>query len=331
MRLLGKTNMKVNRVGFGGIPIQRITQEETNKVINELIDKNVNFIDTARAYTISEEYIGNAIEGKREKFFIATKSMARDYESMKQDIEISLKNLKTDYIDLYQIHNLKPEEYKTIFDENKAYKALLEAKEEGKIKYIGITSHSLETIEKSIEDEKFSTIQFQYNIIEDQADEVFKKANKKDIGIIVMKPLAGGAIDDAKLAIKYILSKDYIDVVIPGMESIEQVRENVSVIQDTNITKDDELKIQEIRNIMGKRFCRRCEYCLPCPLKINIPQNFLLEGYYARYNLKDWAKERYKSLEVKASACVECGLCETKCPYELPIREMLKEVSSKLG
>ena len=321
MRLLGKTNMKVNRVGFGGIPIQRITQEETNKVINELIDKNVNFIDTARAYTISEEYIGNAIEGKREKFFIATKSMARDYESMKQDIEISLKNLKTDYIDLYQIHNLKPE----------AYKALLEAKEEGKIKYIGITSHSLETIEKSIEDEKFSTIQFPYNIIEDQADEVFKKANKKDIGIIVMKPLAGGAIDDAKLAIKYILSKDYIDVVIPGMESIEQVRENVSVLQDTNITKDDELKIQEIRNIMGKRFCRRCEYCLPCPLKINIPQNFLLEGYYARYNLKDWAKERYKSLEVKASACVECGLCETKCPYELPIREMLKEVSSKLG
>ena len=331
MRLLGKTNMKVNRVGFGGIPIQRITQEETNKVINELIDKNVNFIDTARAYTISEEYIGNAIEGKREKFFIATKSMARDYESMKQDIEISLKNLKTDYIDLYQIHNLKPEEYKTIFDENKAYKALLEAKEEGKIKYIGITSHSLETIEKSIGDEKFSTIQFPYNIIEDQADEVFKKANKKDIGIIVMKPLAGGAIDDAKLAIKYILSKDYIDVVIPGMESIEQVRENVSVLQDTNITKDDELKIQEIRNIMGKRFCRRCEYCLPCPLKINIPQNFLLEGYYARYNLKDWAKERYKSLEVKASACVECGLCETKCPYELPIREMLIEVSSKLG
>ena len=296
-----------------------------------VIDKNVNFIDTARAYTISEEYIGNAIEVKREKFFIATKSMARDYESMKQDIEISLKNLKTDYIDLYQIHNLKPEEYKTIFDENKAYKALLEAKEEGKIKYIGIASHSLETIEKSIGDEKFSTIQFPYNIIEDQADEVFKKANKKDIGIIVMKPLAGGAIDDAKLAIKYILSKDYIDVVIPGMESIEQVRENVSVLQDTNITKDDELKIQEIRNIMGKRFCRRCEYCLPCPLKINIPQNFLLEGYYARYNLKDWAKERYKSLEVKASACVECGLCETKCPYELPIREMLKEVSSKLG
>ena len=183
MKLLGKTNMYVNRVGFGGIPIQRITQEETNKVIHELVNNNVNFIDTARGYTISEEYIGNAIEGKREKFFIATKSMSRDYKSMKEDIEISLKNLKTDYIDLYQLHNVKLEEYKTIFEDNKAYKALVDAQKEGKIKYIGITSHSLETIEKAIEDEKFSTIQFPYNIIEDQADEAFKKANEKGIGI----------------------------------------------------------------------------------------------------------------------------------------------------
>ncbi|MBQ6631649.1 MAG: aldo/keto reductase [Romboutsia sp.] len=330
MKLLGKTNMDVNRVGFGGIPIQRITQEETNKVIDELVNNKINFIDTARAYTISEEYIGNAIEGRREKFFIATKSMSRDYESMKEDIEISLKNLKTDYIDLYQLHNVKLEEYKTIFEDNKAYKALVDAQKDGKIKYIGITSHSLETIEKAIEDEKFSTIQFPYNIIEDQADEAFKKANEKGIGTIVMKPLAGGAIDDAKLAIKYILSKNYIDVVIPGMENIEQVKENVSVLKDINITKEDEEKIIEIRSSMGKKFCRRCEYCMPCPLNINIPQNFLLEGYYTRYNLKQWAKDRYLSLEVKASECVECGLCETKCPYELPIRDMLKNVASKL-
>lgn len=330
MKLLGKTNIYVNRVGFGGIPIQRITQEETNKVIDELVNNKINFIDTARAYTISEEYIGNAIEGRREKFFIATKSMSRDYKSMKEDIEISLKNLKTDYIDLYQLHNVKLEEYKTIFEDNKAYKALVDAQKEGKIKYIGITSHSLETIEKAIEDEKFSTIQFPYNIIEDQADEAFKKANEKGIGTIVMKPLAGGAIDDAKLAIKYILSKNYIDVVIPGMENIDQVKENVSVLKDINITKEDEEKIIEIRSSMGKKFCRRCEYCMPCPLNINIPQNFLLEGYYTRYNLKQWAKDRYSSLKVKASECVECGLCETKCPYELPIRDMLKNVASKL-
>ena len=124
MRNFGKTDMKIKRVGFGGIPIQRITQEDTNKVIDELVNQGVNFIDTARGYTVSEEYIGNAIEGRRDKFYIATKSMSRNYEDMKKDIEISLKNLKTDYIDLYQIHNLKEDEYNSIFDDNKAYRAL---------------------------------------------------------------------------------------------------------------------------------------------------------------------------------------------------------------
>lgn len=331
MDYLGNTDMKIKRVGFGGIPIQRITQEDTNEVINELEAQGINFIDTARGYTISEEYIGNAIEGKREKFFIATKSMSRDYENMKKDIEISLKNLKTDYIDLYQLHNVKPEEYDNIFEYDMAYRALLEAKEEGKIKYIGITSHALETIEKVVETDKFSTIQFPYNIVEDQADEVFRKAYEKGIGTIVMKPLAGGALDDATLAIKYILSKEYISVAIPGMDSVEQVKQNISVIGNTKLTEEDNEKIEKIRNTLGKRFCRRCEYCMPCPVNINIPTNFLLEGYYTRYNLKDWAKERYAALDVKASDCIECGKCETKCPYELPIREMLKDVVSKLG
>lgn len=327
---LGKTHMKIKRVGFGGIPIQRITQEDTNKVIDALENKGVNFIDTARGYTISEEYIGNALEGRREKFFIATKSMSRDYEGMKNDIDISLEKLKTEYIDLYQIHNLKPEEYENIFDQDKAYRALLEAKEEGKIKEIGITSHSLETIEMAVEDNKFATIQFPYNIVENQADEVFKKANKNGIGIIVMKPLAGGAIDNATLAIKYILSKEYIDVVIPGMESEQQVNENITTLENIELTENDLIKIQEIKNTLGKRFCRRCEYCLPCPIGINIPQLFLLEGYYTRYNLKEWAKDRYETMNVKANKCIECGLCENKCPYELPIREMLKDVSDKL-
>ncbi|MGL6105168.1 aldo/keto reductase [Romboutsia sp.] len=330
MRLLGKTEMKVNRVGFGGIPIQRITQEDTNMVIDQLEKSGVNFIDTARGYTISEEYIGNALKGRRNEFFIATKSMSRDYEGMKKDIEISLKNLNTDYIDLYQLHNVKVEEYNKVLEDGMAYKALLEAQQEGKIKYIGITSHSLDTIEKAVEDDKFVTIQFPYNIVENQADEVFKKASGKGIGIIVMKPLAGGAIDDATLAIKYILSKNYIDVVIPGMESVEQVKENTEVIKNLELTKEDEMKIDKIKETLGKRFCRRCEYCLPCPLGINIPVNFLLEGYYTRYNLKEWSKERYAALDVKAKDCVECGLCEKKCPYELPIRDMLKQVSEKL-
>ena len=276
---LGSTEIKIKRVGFGGIPIQRITQDDTNKVIDELINQGINFIDTARGYTVSEEYIGNSIEGRREKFYIATKSMSRSYEDMKRDIDISLKNLKTNYIDLY----------------------------------------------------KFATIQFPYNIVEDQADEVFRKAHEKGIGTITMKPLAGGAIDDGPLAIKYILSKDYIDVAIPGMNTVEQVKENVSVINKIELTEEDNLKIEKIRKELSGNFCRRCEYCLPCPKNVNIPQNFLLEGYYTRYNLKEWALERYESLgDSKASECVECGLCEEKCPYNLPIRNMLKNVCDKL-
>lgn len=331
LRSLGNTNMIIKEVGFGGIPIQRITQEETNKVVEELVNQGINFIDTARGYTVSEEYIGNAIEGRREKFYIATKSMSRNYEDMKRDIDISLKNLKTNYIDLYQIHNLKVEEYHTIFNDDKAYRALLEAKNEGKIKHIGITSHSLETISKAVEGGKFETIQFPYNIVEDQADEVFKRAYEKGIGTITMKPLAGGAIDNGPLAIKYILSKEYIDVAIPGMNTIDQVKENVSVISDKMITHEDRLSIEKIRKNLNGNFCRRCEYCLPCPKNINIPQNFLLEGYYTRYNLKEWALERYESLgDAKASKCIECGICEEKCPYNLPIRSMLKNVCDKL-
>ena len=332
MRYFGKTGMKIKRVGFGGIPIQRISQEDTNKVIDELEKCGVNFIDTARGYTVSEEYLGNALKGRREKFYIATKSMSRDYESMKRDIEISLKNLQTDYIDLYQMHNVKPAEYETLFGEDKAYRALLEAKEQGKIKHIGITSHGLETVEKAVESDKFETIQFPYNIVENQADEVFKRAYEKGVGTIVMKPLAGGAIDDGTLAMKYLLSREYIDVAIPGMDSPQQVIENTDVLQNYELTEEDNKKIAKIKSELGTNFCRRCEYCLPCPKGINIPKNFLLEGYYNRYNLKDWAVDRYRGLaeNERASNCIECGACQKKCPYELPIIDMLKKVVDTL-
>ena len=251
---------------------------------------------------------------------------------MKRDIEISLKNLQTDYIDLYQMHNVKPAEYDTLFGEDKAYRALLEAKEQGKIKHIGITSHGLETVEKAVESDKFETIQFPYNIVENQADEVFKRAYEKGVGTIVMKPLAGGAIDDGTLAMKYLLSREYIDVAIPGMDSPQQVIENTDVLQNYELTEEDNKKIAKIKSELGTNFCRRCEYCLPCPKGINIPQNFLLEGYYNRYNLKDWAVDRYRGLaeNERASNCIECGACQKKCPYELPIIDMLKKVVDTL-
>lgn len=321
MRVLGKTNLKVNDIGCGGIPIQRLTQQEVNEMINVMIDQGINFIDTARGYSNSEMLIGNAIEGKREYFILATKSMARTYDAMKLDIETSLKNLKTNYIDLYQLHNVPIGE-----NIEGAIKALEEAKMEKKIGHIGITSHSIEMLEKAIEDNYFETVQFPYNIVEKQAEELFRKANKNNIGVIVMKPLAGGAITDSELALKYILNNEDISVIIPGMESVEQIISNNSV-KPCNFTVEEEKKIAEIRKELNNDFCRRCGYCMPCPKGINIPFTFLCEGYYLRYNLQQWALERYNSMKVKPSECIKCGLCESKCPYNLKIRIKLQGVA----
>ncbi|HHU55245.1 MAG TPA: aldo/keto reductase [Acholeplasmataceae bacterium] len=322
MRRLGKTNLYVNEVGFGGIPIQRVDENTVRKIIDELINQGINFIDTARGYTVSEEYLGKALENRREKFILATKSMARTYQGMKEDIEISLKNLNTSYIDLYQCHNVP-------YGENLdgAIKALLEAKEEGKIKHIGITSHSYEFLDELLDRNTiFETIQFPYNFIETKAEKLFAKAYEKEIGVICMKPLAGGALDNAKVALKYILNNPHVSVVIPGMASPEEVKINGSV--KSGEYNDEELKyIEETRKVLDEDFCRRCGYCLPCTVGINIPGAFLFEGYYNRYNLKEWAVSRFKTLQVRPEECIECGECESRCPYNLKIIQKLKKVA----
>ena len=329
---LGKTNLYVNKIGFGGIPIQRVCQSDVNEIILALLKEGINFIDTARGYTVSEAFLGEALKGVRDKFIIATKSMARDYNSMKEDILKSLENLKTDYIDIYQLHNVKSEEeYRRIMQNDGAYKALLEAKDEGKIHYIGITSHNLDFLESKIdlEDFPFSTIQVPYNIVEEKAESLFKKAVSKNIGTIVMKPLAGGAIDNKKLAIKFLLSKDFVNVLIPGMGSVGEVLENVSV-KCENLSLSELEEIKKIREDLGQDFCRRCGYCLPCTKGIDIPNCFMFEGYYNRYGLREWALSRYNKLSVKASECIECKKCMKRCPYNLNIIEKLKKVVETL-
>jgi predicted aldo/keto reductase-like oxidoreductase len=184
--------------------------------------------------------------------------------------------------------------------------------------------------EKIVEENIFETLQFPYNIVEDQGEKLFGLAKDKNIGIIVMKPLAGGAIFDAKIAIKHILRNNNISVIIPGMESIEQVRENNSVIGEM-FTSEDENKVNKIKDELTGDFCRRCGYCMPCSVGINIPFCFLVEGYYSRYNLKDWAISRYQTMPIKPNKCIECGECEKKCPYNLKIIKKLKMVNELFG
>lgn len=332
-RILGSTGLKVSIIGLGGIPLQRVSREKAKEIINKTSEMGINFIDTARGYTISEELIGNAICNNRDKWILATKSTARDYEGMKKDIEISLNNLQTNYIDLYQLHLVKTKEmYDKIMSEDGAYRALLEAQKEGKIGHIGITSHSVEILEEIIDEGKFGSIQFPYNPIENQGENLFKRAKELNIGVIVMKPIAGGAIDKGELSLKFILNNENVTTAIPGMDRIEQVVKNSQVGSNlTPLTEEENNELMKIAKELGNEFCRRCGYCGPCPEGIDIPTQFILEGYYLRYELQDWAKERYKSIPIKAKDCKKCGACEPKCPYNLNIRKMLERVHKNLG
>lgn len=331
-RILGKTGLRISRMGFGGIPIQRIDPEETRKLMQALTEAGINYIDTARGYTVSEAYLGQALEGIRDRFVLATKSMARTKEAMAEDIEISLKNLRTDYIDLYQVHNPSMEQLDQVIAPGGALEALLEAREAGKIGHIGLTAHSPEVFRRAMKLPWVETLMFPYNIVETQGEASIRACARENIGFICMKPLAGGAIEDPALAMRYVAANPDVTVVIPGMASLEELSQNLEAINNTApLSAQEKARCMEIRSALGTNFCRRCGYCAPCSAGINIPNVFVFQGYLDRYNLEHWARDRYAAMEKHASDCIGCGACEDRCPYHLPIRNMLKAACAKFG
>lgn len=332
-RILGKTGLELTAVGFGGIPIQRVDQEKVTQIVDALETAGVNFIDTARGYTISEVFLGNALRGRRERFILATKSMAKDYASMKADIEVSLNNLQTDYIDLYQLHLVKDKaDYDFIMGETGAYKALLEAQKDGKIGYIGLTAHSADFLLEVVDTMPFDTLQFPYNLVERQGEPIFEIASKRNIGVICMKPIAGGAIQNGQLSLKFILQNKNVSVVIPGMEKTSEVGKNIAVLRDDyTYTPEESKAAEDIVEALSGNFCRRCGYCAPCEAGINIPAMFMAEGYYTRYNMTGYATTYYEKQPITASACIKCGKCLSRCPYDLPIIKKMEVVQKVFG
>lgn len=329
---LGKTGLRISRMGFGGIPIQKVDVPAVRKLMEAMAEKGINYIDTARGYTVSEAYIGEALEGMREKFVLATKSMARTRDAMEKDIQTSLENLRTDHIELYQIHNPSLKDLETVTAPGGALEALKAAREAGKIGHIGVTAHLASVFEKLLELDWVETIMFPYNIVETQGVELMRRCTEKNIGFIVMKPMAGGALEDATLALRFIRQNDDVSVVIPGMYDVREVEQNLAAMEDTSPLTQQELdKIEQIRAELGTQFCRRCNYCQPCTVGVNISGVFLMEGYLKRYGLGDWAKSRYATFAKKAGDCIGCGVCETRCPYQLPIREMLARCKEEFG
>ena len=331
-RILGKAGLRVSRVGLGGIPIQRIDALGTRELLRVMMAEGMNYIDTARGYTVSEEYLGFALEGVRDRFVLATKSRAETKEQMETDLDRSMHSLRTDYIDLYQFHNPSGAALDRIIAPGGALEALQEAKKAGKIGHIGATAHSVEIFARLLEMDWVETIMFPYNIVENQAEDLIARCSEKNIGFICMKPLAGGAIEDGRLALRYIASNPNVTLVIPGMAEPKEVEENTAAVADTApLTQQEREQVQQVKDSLGTQFCRRCNYCAPCTAGISIPTAFLTEGYLSRYGLADWARERYNTMAHTASECVQCGLCEERCPYHLPIREMMKRTAEKFG
>lgn len=271
---LGQTGVMVSRVGLGGIPIQRVTEDEAVAVVKRCLELGVNFIDTSHVYGTSEERIGKAIAGRRDGLFIATKSTSRTVEGIKRDLDMSLERMGIESIDLYQFHNVKtPEELGLVLDPDGPWSLVAEAKKAGIIKHIGITSHSPEVAKEAAKTGCFETIMIPFNFINYlpyvgssslQSDELLPLIREKDIGLIAMKPLAGGRISNVTIAFKYLFQFPGV-LPLVGIEKEAEIDEIAAIAEAPSPLSEAE-KREMARSIeeLGSRFCRQCSYCQPC-------------------------------------------------------------------
>ncbi len=267
-RRLGRTGFLVTPISFGALPMQRCTMEEAGEVLIAALDAGINFVDTARAYTDSEAKIGRYIASRRSEYFLATKSMARTKAAMTEDIATSLATMKTEYIDIYQLHNVKTEqEWEAVMAPDGALVALKEAKAAGKIRHIGITGHNVDMLIRAVKTGEFSTVQVPFNCVEQRAmNDLFPLARSLDVGMIVMKPLGGGLIDHVDLALRFVLQQEGV-VAIPGMDRIEHVTENLAAAQNfRQLNPEETAKLNALAAELGSNFCRRLKLAKSVPL-----------------------------------------------------------------
>jgi predicted aldo/keto reductase-like oxidoreductase len=323
----GKTELMVSRVAFGGIPIMRVSKDEAVELVRETINLGINFIDTAHGYADSEEKIGAALkELKRDELIIATKSPANDKKTFNEHLDLSLKRLGTDYIDIMQLHNIGSiEKRDACFAPGGAYEGLQEAVKTGKARFPGVSSHSLELCIELMKSGKFASVQFPFNFIDDAAaKEAIPLAKKLDVGFIAMKPMGGGRLDDAGLAFRYLLQFENI-IPDPGIEKIEEIREIARLVESKpSFTEEDKKTIEKMRAGFGATWCHRCDYCQPCPQGIDISWVLSTESCEKRFTLERFKLMLGHPIE-RAKTCLECGQCVTRCPYDLDIPALIKE------
>ena len=322
--ILGKTGFKVNKNGFGALPIQRITKKDAVYLIQKAFYSGINYFDTARAYSDSEEKMGAAFEYTRDKIIISTKTMAQTAEGFWKDLEESLKMMKTDYIDIYQFHN--PSFCPKPGDESGLYDAALEAKKQGKIRHIGITNHRIAVAEEAIASGLYETLQFPFSYLAADADrKIVEKCKEADMGFIAMKGLAGGLIHNSAAAYAYMAQPQFSHVApIWGVQREAELDEFLSY-QTCPPQLGGEL-LQEIeadRAQLSGDFCRGCGYCMPCPAGIEINNCARMSLMLRRAPQEGWLSEEWQEKMKKIEDCLHCGQCMKQCPYGLNTPELL--------
>ena len=325
-RRLGKTGLEVTVVGFGGIPIQVVPEEVAVAAVRRAYDLGVNFFDTARGYTNSEERIGKALEGC--EHFIATKSGNREAEGIYRDVERSLANLGRKQIDLYQLHGVNDDdELEKALARGGAVEGLRRARDEGKIAHIGITGHRRETLIRAVEVcEDFATVQVPFNLVEDEIlDRLAPICQQRDVGVIAMKPCGGGNFTNAPLALKWCIAQP-ISVAIPGMANPQEVEEDVAMAATGELTPEELVAVERMKQELDQRTCRRCRYCEPCPQGVQISSLLHGRSVVRRMGVARWKEWGALDMIASADLCAECGTCLTRCPYNLPIPELVREV-----
>lgn len=319
---LGKTGLTVSKNGFGALPIQRISKNDAVYLLQKAFYNGMNYFDTARMYTDSEEKMGAAFSYIRDKVIISTKTGAQNAEGFWSDLENSLRQLKTDYIDIYQFHN--PAFCPKPGDESGLYDAIVEAKKQGKIRHIGITNHSLAVAKEAIQSGLYETMQFPFSYLAGEPEmEIVDMCKKENMGFIAMKALSGGLITNSALAYAYMAQFDHV-APIWGIQKENELDEFLSYNENPPfMTAEREAEIERERKELAGDFCRGCGYCMPCPVGIEINNSARMSLLLRRspkegYLQKEW-QEKMKRIE----NCLHCGKCKSKCPYGLDTPTLL--------
>lgn len=322
--ILGKTGIEVNKNGFGALPIQRITKAEAVYILQKAFYNGINYFDTARAYTDSEEKIGAAFSYIRDKLIISTKTAAKTGEGLKKDLEESLRMLQTDYIDIYQFHN--PDFCPRPGDGTGLYEAALEAKRQGKIRHIGITNHRIPLAKEAIESGLYETLQFPFSYLAAETDlELVDACKKADMGFIAMKALSGGLIQNSACAYAFMAQAQFEHVApIWGIQRESELDEFLSYqVYPPSLTGELKEVMEKDRKELSGDFCRDCGYCMPCPAGIEINNCARMGLLLRRSPQASWLSAEWQEKMKKIEECKHCGQCMKKCPYSLNTPELL--------